>query len=85
VVGCLDGPVASVTSGREDERELAELEVWSDALALDKHARVDLGHKRLEVGVLSKAWVELSLLASLTDVAASRAHADAADWRTSWQ
>jgi len=77
-------PIASLSHWREDEGELAELEVGSDALALDEHARVDLGHKLLEVGVLCEARVHLDILARLADGATGRAHADAGDWRAGW-
>ena len=84
--GCVEArlvgdPIASLSHCREDERELAELEVWSDALALDEHARVDLGHELLEVGVLGEARVHLDILARLADGTTGRAHAHAGDWR----
>ncbi len=79
------GPVARLLDRVEDQRVLAEQEVWSGSLAVSEQRRVEHDREESQVGVGLHARVGLSGGAGLTDGAATVARAHVRDWSADWE
>lgn len=73
------GPVTRLLGSVEDQRSLAEHEVWSGTLAVSKQRRVKVDAEESQVGVGLDARVGLGRSAAGTDATATVAHTSVRD------